>query len=172
MLFARHCCNSACVGQVLWRIRNPIKKSNTKHTSKESSQRGFGEELQMRNLEAGLSCFKLDTSTAADHLHPIHVTPTPEPAKIELLEILRTMERAISLPIQTLLTVIALLNIPDGGKSPIGLLQFIYRLWSATRRNLVTTWVDAKAAQALHPLTPPKVNLMDLIFPWPLFQTW
>ena len=48
-------------------------------------------------------------------------------------------------PIQTLLTIIALLDKPDGGKRPIGLLQFIYRLWSATRRNLVTTWVDQRA---------------------------
>ena len=92
------------------------------------------------DIHAAAMKFSADTGLGWDAAHPRVVRRLPDYVVVRLIDILMEAEALGHWPKSVAVTIIALLAKPTGGHRPIGIFQFIVRLWMKLRKEYAQAW--------------------------------
>ena len=132
-----------------WWCRQPSRHRDTAARLDKLAQSAREHPLQAitgDQVTEALYSFKDQTGQSLDRLGPRHFKHLPPAAHQRVADLLNDCERKGCWPWQALSALIVLLGKQDGGERPIGLLNFLMRIYCRTRRPVTRAWTDKWAA--------------------------
>ena len=118
------------------RVRSLMKMLRTK-AIQATQERG---RIQHKQMRAGIKQLRNNRSLGGDFWSPLEVKALDDSYIDELLDVINEAEEKMAAPVQTLLSLIPLLQKPQGGDRPVVLASLFYVLWAAIRNPDVSPW--------------------------------
>ena len=101
--------------------------------------------LQPAQLRQAAATFRRDTALGTDWIAPDEILQMPMEGWEELAGLYSACERAVSMPLQVVVNLMATLPKPAGGERQVACMGFLVRLWTRARKWQFQQWSQSAA---------------------------
>ena len=119
---------------------NKVKIAMRMLKQKAIEARGERHDMSQKELKTGIKYLRNNRSLGGDFWSPKEVKELEDPRIESLKDLLNKAERTMAAPAQALMSIIPLLQKPQGGDRPVVLASLFYVIWSAVRNPDIHPW--------------------------------